>query len=386
MKVQVITKYFLPVTAGIETNILETYSILRKIGWEVILHTTQDTLTEKNVLPKKDTIRGIPVNRYPFGWYGFLPSIDWDSSGVIALHNFNIVPHFYILMYSLFLKVIGRKKFKLVLIPHGGFNPEWSIFPKLVAGFKKFYHYTIGVFLINATVDVMRAVSEWERQEIFKKGVKKDIVYTITNGIESEAYTNVDMLASKQIKEKVKKFGRYIIQIGRIYPIKNYEITIRALPKIPSDIRFVIAGPIQEDEKYLDFLKKLIRDLHVEDRVIFLGIIRGVDKYYLIKYAQMMVHMAKYESFCNVVHEGMSQGLVCIVANNTALPLLIRDGVNGYCLETYDQESLAEKINFVLKNKNSSFIKDIEKRNRETGLETSWENVAKKLDVLYKKS
>jgi glycosyltransferase involved in cell wall biosynthesis len=228
----------------------------------------------------------------------------------------------------------------------------------------------------------VRAVSEWEKQEMIKKGLKPSLVRVISNGIEDEAYLDVDQEASEDIKEKVKNFGRYIIQIGRVYMIKNYETTIRALTNTPEDLKYVIAGPIG-DNNYLKKLQKLVKDLNLEDRVIFLGVIRGVDKYYLIKHAQMMVHMALWESFCNVVHEGMSQGLICIVADNTALPLLIKDGVNGYCVETMDSKTVSEKIHYVLEHKNSSEMKAMIKVNREFGLEMSWRKVADKMYSLY---
>lgn len=384
--IDVVEKYFIPVTAGIEMNIFNTYSVLVEKGWDVTIHTSNDTLTETAVLAPTDSVNGIKVLRSYFRKWGYWPKIDYKNTDVVALHNFNVVPHFYILTWSLILKILGKKKFVLVLTPHGGFNPEWSIFPKPVAIVKQFYHYTIGTFLINAVVDKMRAVSEWEREEIIKKGVKPEKVMTISNGIEDEAYLNIEKLASKEIRSQVKKNGRYIIQVGRVYPIKNYETTIRALALAPKDLKFLIVGPIQEDEKnkyYKSMLDKLISDLKMEERVLFLGVIKGIDKYYLIKHAQMMVHMALWESFCNVVHEGLSQGLVCIVANNTALPLLIKNDINGYCVETMDYKTVAEKINYILKNKNSKEMKDMVIRNKKFGLEDSWRNVAGRMDKLY---
>ncbi len=383
-KISIIVKYFYPVTAGIETNIAETYSVLTKKGWNIDIHTSKDTLTEKNVLPNKDIIQDLNVKRYPFSKFGYWPKINWAQTDLICLHNFDIFPHFQILVYLMIRKWFKIKTGKIVLTPHGGFTPEWSTFSFIQRTIKKTYHKTLGAWLINNTVDVTRAVSEWERDEIIKYGVKKELVVMIPNGVENEAYKNLEKLASTDIKRKVKSFRNYIIQIGRIYKIKNYETTIRALAKTPKNLKYVIAGPIQKDKTYQQFLEKLIDKLALTNRVIFLGVVKGVDKYYLIKHAQMMVHMALWESFCNVVHEGLSQGLVCIVANNTALPYLIKNGINGYCLETTNENKVAEKINFVLKNKNSKFIIDMEKRNRKYGLENSWENVAYKINDLYK--
>jgi glycosyltransferase involved in cell wall biosynthesis len=216
---------------------------------------------------------------------------------------------------------------------------------------------------------------------MIKHFLNKKKINVITNGIEDEAYADVEKEASDKIKKQVTAYGRYLIQIGRIYRIKNYETMIRALALLPKDVNYVIAGPVQDNDEYLGKLKSLIKELGLEKRVYFIGVVKGVDKYYLIKKAQMMVHMALWESYCNVVHEGLSQGKVCIVADNTALPLLIKNDVNGYCVETTDHEELAKKINYVLENKQTKKIIEMEKRNQEIGLLNSWEQVSQKLQA-----
>ncbi len=385
-QVHVIVKYFIPVTAGIEVNTRETYSKLVD-RWNITFHTSTDTLTEKNVLPKTDNVRGINVERYEYKRFGFWPNINWDTADFVALHNFNVFPHFFIMGYTFLLKLFGKKKFTLLLTPHGGFNPEWSIFPLHIRLVKKFYHYTIGTLMINLSVDGVRAVSEWEGKEIIAKGVNKKKVEVITNGIEDEAYQDSEQDASPGIKKQVESYGRYIIQIGRVYVIKNYETVIRALPKLPKDIKYLIVGPVENNyhDSYKPGLEKLASELGVSDRVLFLGVIKGVDKYYLIKHAQLMVHMALWESFCNVVHEGMSQGLPCIVSNVYALPYLIKDGVNGYCLPVKDSDAVADKINYVLENMESATINNMRKVNKEFGLKNSWTNVAESMFSFYSK-
>ncbi len=383
MHIDVIVKYFYPVAAGIETNILETYGVLVEQGWTVTVHTSKDTLTEKNHLADTETLRGIGIKRYPYRWWSFWPRIDWQKTNLVCMHNFNVIPHAFIMVYAAFLKLIGRKHFALMLTPHGGFNPEWSIFSKPVAFVKKTYHYTLGVLLINMAVDGVRAVSEWEHREIASKRVQNDRIITISNGIEDEAYGDVEGQASEEIKRRVSGFGRYVIQIGRIYMIKNYEAVVRAFLRLPADLKFVIVGPVG-DRAYETNLKRMIAELGLADRVIFMGVVRGVDKYYLIKKAEMMAHMALWESYCNVVHEGLSQGLVCIVSNVYALPYLVKDGVNGYCLNPHDDRALAEKISFVLEHKNDSAIVEMKKRNRAYGLADSWRSVASRMEDFYK--
>ena len=135
--------------------------------------------------------------------------------------------------------------------------------------------------------------------------------------------------------------------------------------------------------KYLSLLKNLALKLGVSDRLIFAGVVRGVDKYYLIKHASLMVHMALWESYCNVVHEGLSQGLVCIVSGVYALPYLIKDGINGYCLPQYDYSALADKINYVLSHSRSREISAMRRRNRLVGRNESWSATAGKMAEYY---
>ena len=383
--IDVIVKYFYPVAAGIETNVMETYTILNEENWDVSIHTSKDVYLEKNILAENENIRGLNIMRYPFKLFGYFPDINWSETDMVCLHNFDIFPHFRILSYCLWLKITNRKKFALILTPHGGFNPEWRIFNPLQKFIKKLYHYTLGVLLINLVVDGVRAVSEWEKAEIISKGVRSELVVVIDNGLEDQAYQDVENMASSEIKEKVEGYGKYIIQVGRVYMIKNYETTINALVKLPEDLNYVIVGPVN-DAKYKQKLEELIISLELEKRVFFTGVVRGIDKYYLMKNAQMMVHMALWESYCNVIHEGMSQGLVCIVANNTALPYLIKNNINGYCVNTTDSDEVAKKIAFVMENKNTPMIQEMIQANIEFGLKNSWREVAGKMDEFYNNS
>ncbi len=382
-KIHVVTKYFFPIVAGIELNILETYKRLAEMGWDVTIHTSKDVYLEKNTLPETEIVEGLKIKRYHFRWYGFLPKIDYESDQIVSLHNFDIFPHGIILLTNLLLKITSKKKSHLILVPHGGYNPLWTAFPLIKRIIKKTYHQTLAVLLINLTVDAIRPVSEWEKEKMTESGINKNKQKVIVNGLENEAFLDIEKLATDKVKNLIKNFDKYIVQIGRLNRIKNYETTIQALALLPKDIHYIIAGPIQHNDDYQSSLKKLVSELDLENRVHFIGVIEGVDKYYLIKHSQMMVHMALWESYCNVIQEAMSQGKVCVVANNTALPYIIKDGINGYCVETKNSKQLAEKINFVLENKNSEIIKKIEETNKKQVRSNSWDEIARQVNELY---
>lgn len=246
---------------------------------------------------------------------------------------------------------------------------------------KRLYQKLLGTFLINHVVDGLRSVSEWESEETVKSGVHREIIETIPNGIEKEVYSDVEQLASDSIRALVRELGTYVIQVGRIHPIKNQLTTIRAVARV-SDVRFAIVGPVT-DEEYQSQLEKEIRRLGVGDRIRFLGVIGGIDKYYLLRHSLANTHMASWESYCNAVHESMSQGCICIVSKDTALEELIQDGVNGYAVSVNDDKAVAEKIQYLLREKNSSEVASMRDRNKKFTEGHSWDDLARRVETFY---
>lgn len=380
-RLDVVVKFFHPVVAGIETNILNIYSYLASQGWEVVIHTSTSTPDAPRSLPSTGEIRRLSIRRYRWRWYGFVPHIDWRRSGSICLHNFNVFPHSWMLAYMLLLKKFRRTSRAVFLIPHGGYTPGWWTFKPFQRIAKRVYQKCIGTFLINHVVDGLRSVSEWETEETVKSGVRREIIETIPNGIEREVYSDIEKLASEHIRKLVSELGEYVVQVGRIHPIKNQLTTIRAVAQVPG-VTFAIAGPVT-DEAYKRLLDDEIRRLGVGDRIRFLGVVDGVDKYYLLRHSLANTHMASWESYCNAVHESMSQGCVCIVAKDTALEELIKDGVNGYVVPVEDADGVAEKIRFVLKNGKSDEIRMMRQHNKDFTVGHSWDDLARRVEAFY---
>ncbi len=379
--IDVITKYFYPVTAGIESNIIETYSVLAKMGWSVTVHTTKSTLNEVNILRSNEMNRGIKIMRYPSHYFGFTPIIDYRKTNLICLHNFDIFPHLFILLRATFHQLTSTKSYGIFLTPHGGFTPEWPTFSLLSRVLKWLYHSTFGLIMINQMTDGVRAISNWEKQALAKVCIKSRKIVLIENGLDPSARLPHSSLVSPKIKHLTHDLKTYIISIGRIAPIKNYETIIKAISLIPSKLKLVIIGPVQ-NEKYRASLEHLARKLSVSDRVIFLGVIRGSDKYYLVTQALLFIHMAKWESFCNVVYEAMSLGKICVVADNTALSSLIKNNKTGISTPTFDSVKLAHILTSIHKGKSTKIIKIIQ-TNLHTMHFPSWTETAKAMHYTY---
>lgn len=384
--IHIVARCFYPVTSGMEINMLETHSELKRQGWNVHVFTTRNSHTEKNIFQPEETYKGLKIHRFDTISYQLLrlrrKNIIPSEGGILCLHSLEILPHYIIYAKVLLLKLMRKKRFAVVYTSHGLFDLSSSGVNNLKIIIKSIIDLTLGVFLINHTVDKVRAVSNWEKNFLIKKGIRKELISVITNGIELDAYKDLEAMASDDIKKSVNNLGRYIIQLARIEQIKNQEIVIRAMTKLPKDVKFVIAGPVH-GKKYDTFLRNLVNSLNLQDRVIFFGTVKGIDKYYLLKKSQMMVHMSKLEGFCNSIHEAMSQGLPCIASRNTAVEDLIKDGVNGFLSGADDSLELAKKINFILDKKNVEKVNNMRVINRLQTRGDTWKQVATKVNALY---
>ena len=80
-QIDIVMKYFYPVTAGIEITVMETFSRLVKAGWKVRVHTSRDIYLERNILAKCENIQGVEIKRYAWSIFGFWPKKSQNCLG-----------------------------------------------------------------------------------------------------------------------------------------------------------------------------------------------------------------------------------------------------------------------------------------------------------------
>lgn len=386
-KLYVVAEVFYPVSTGLEINMLNTYTNMATWGWDISVLTTRSNVLKHNTLPKFSLINGIKVFRHNYYGYSFVPffiKVPFRKSVTIVLHDFSVFPHAYLYVYAYILKLLGLKRCRLIFSSHGLFNYDSKIYPGLRMKVKKFIDQKIGVFLINNTVDAIRAVSRTEASGLISQGIKPELITTITNGLEKIAFEDGEGYVDAEIKQKVDALGDYIIQIGRIDRIKNQLTAIQAMSLVRDpELKLILLGPFNSGE-YKKKLESLIEKLGMGHRVIFWGTEYSYNKYYLVKNAKAVIHMAYSEGYCNAVHEAMSQGCPCIVSKDTALEELIKNGVNGFCEGAEDYPAIARDIDWILDEQNEKRVNEIKKNNLLFVQGHTWEHTARQVESLYK--
>jgi len=131
------------------------------------------------------------------------------------------------------------------------------------------------------------------------------------------------------------------VALGRLHPNKGLDVLIRAVALLP-ELFVWIAGDGDERGK----LEELARDLHVADRVKFLG--WRSDRGALYKSANVCVYPSREEPFGNVVVEAWSCGIPIVTTASTGPAWLVRNGEDAILTPIDDPEALAGGITTVL--------------------------------------
>jgi phosphatidyl-myo-inositol dimannoside synthase len=156
--------------------------------------------------------------------------------------------------------------------------------------------------------------------------------------------------AVKEIDRQPQKSGRNILTVARLDRHdrgKNIDALIKAMAllkrrNVECILQIVGEGPLKSE------LTLLARELAVEDRVEFLGRVSDARLAGIYAQASLFAMPSSKEGFGIVFLEAWLHGLPVICGTQDAAAEVITDGVDGYAVNPWDIEALAEKIAMLL--------------------------------------
>ena len=136
-----------------------------------------------------------------------------------------------------------------------------------------------------------------------------------------------------------------LLSVGRAVDKKGYDLLLEALAALPAEThwRLVHVG----GGELLERLRRQTRDLHLEDRVRWLGALPQAEVLAQYRDADLFVLPSRIsddgdrDGLPNVLMEAQSQGLACLSTNISGIPELIEHGETGWLVE---QQSVAELV------------------------------------------
>lgn len=141
------------------------------------------------------------------------------------------------------------------------------------------------------------------------------------------------------------------------YPLKGFHYLLKAMPKIleqfPDAEVYVAGSNILRAETWEDllklpaygkYLKKLIRENHLEEKIHMLGRISAEEMKEQYLSCHVFVCPSALENSPNSVGEAMLLGVPCVAANVGGIHNLLTDGGDGFLYPPGDVDALADSI------------------------------------------
>ena len=187
------------------------------------------------------------------------------------------------------------------------------------------------------------------------------------------------------IRQKYALPERYLLYLGGFDQRKNVSALLRAFALLVNrqqQARLVIAGKLPaRDSPLFPDPRRLVRELGVEERVIFTGWVAEEDKPALLSGATAFVFPSLYEGFGLPVVEAMACGAPVITANSSSLPEVVGEG--GILVEPTDAEALAEAMEALLAD--DALRADLRQRALAQAAKFSWRQTALETWAVYRK-
>lgn len=190
------------------------------------------------------------------------------------------------------------------------------------------------------------AITNFTRDEILfhYPKINRNKISVIYNGFNNFSKEGITF---DNISKRIKKIdSEYIMTVSTISPRKNIDGLIKAFNKIKNDIseNLIIAG---NNGWMYESVYKLVKELNIEDRVIFTGKINDDELKYLYKNSNAFVYISLYEGFGLPPLEAMSYGIPCIVSNSSSIPEVV--GSCAIKVNPKDINNISFEIKRVLK-------------------------------------
>lgn len=134
-----------------------------------------------------------------------------------------------------------------------------------------------------------------------------------------------------------------IVSVGRLAWGKGYEYSLDAIAQVRRagmPVQFTICG----SGPYEEAIRFAIKQLGLDDCVTLTGYLRREDMPRIYENADIMVHAALEEAFCNAVIEAQAMEVPVVTSDAGGLPENVEDGVTGFVVPRRDSDAMAARI------------------------------------------
>jgi glycosyltransferase involved in cell wall biosynthesis len=279
------------------------------------------------------------------------------------------------------------------------------------------------------------ALTEIEKKQYMKMGIKEENIEIVPLGIDIEEYKNLPPKGNFRKKYHIKNDEKLLLFVGRINKIKGLDLLIKSFSILNNEningmnetrekreiyennkdkineinetmdakeakdaketteansvseknkgnkgnkLRLAIVGP---DNGFLDELKNFIDRYDLKNKVIITGPLFNNDKKEALVDCDIFIMPSRYESFTTSGLEAMACGKPLVLTKNNHIHTWVNNNV-GFSAD-YDEKDLSNKIVKLLKN--DELMKTFGKNGmKEVKDKYNWDSIEKKIISIYK--
>lgn len=332
-------------------------------------------------LPNFERVGNINVYRLGFG-VAILDKLLLPFLGVVKvkrLNNKNQYNFYWAMMVTFasgagfIANLISNKKVPIILTLQEGDSEEYL-------KTKWFGILNLAWRLALKKSSVVTVISNYLGERAKKLGFQGEPIL-IPNGVDIKKFElkNTDNELREQIRKELglKKDDVALITASRLNIKNGIGDVIKALPKLPENVKFVILG-VGELEKEL---KELTKKLGVSERVIFKGFVSHNEMPKFLKACDIFIRASLSEGFGNSFVEAMAVKIPVIATPVGGVVDFLKENETGYFCQPESPKSVVEAVQRVVSDPNKGKI--IESAYQMVQNKYNWDKIAKSMEILF---
>lgn len=219
-------------------------------------------------------------------------------------------------------------------------------------------------------------------------------IEVVPNGVDLNKFSiNNLQFSINDFRKKlgIEKDEKIIITVSRLVKKNGLEDLIKAISRLSIStaehqglpVKLLICGPGQEEKK----LKKLAKNLKIENKVLFLGNVPHSELPKYLAVSDIFCRPSLSEGLGSSFLEAMAAGVPIIATPVGGIPDFLKDEETGWFCRVKDSDSIAEKIKYILDKKRDShtypFLQTVTVNARKLVEEKyNWEKIAFKMRAI----
>ncbi len=234
-------------------------------------------------------------------------------------------------------------------------------------------------------VDAIAAVSRAEIDVLCDGvGAPAERVWLVPPAVDTLLFHPEPLPSRLEVRSRlgVRPEDGLVVCVGRMQPLKGQDLAVRMLQHLPGAVLVLAGDATPGEERFLESLHDIARDIGVEGRVRHIGSLDREALARLLDAADVVVVPSRTESFGLVPLEAAATGTPVVASRVGGLLESVVDGETGILVDGRDPLDWADAVGSVLEDDDLQVALGL--AGRRLASRRDWQDVAHELETVYR--